>query len=161
MTTTTTTFRIRPMPVAQLDAVRVSGHDVSGHPVETLIDAVGEPLRCCLRNARLGERCILFGYEPPIPGVASPYREIGPVIAHADDCGAPTVWDSYPLDWQRRPQILRAYDARGWIHPASTTHDGSDPAAALARVLAEPGVVEVHSRNIVYGCFMFVAAAEA
>jgi hypothetical protein len=33
--------------------------------------------------------------------------------------------------------------------------DGSDPEAAIAAVLDEPGVVEVHSRNIAYGCFMF------
>ena len=34
-------------------------------------------------------------------------------------------------------------------------HDGTDPEAALATVLAAPGVVEVHSRNIAYGCYMF------
>jgi Protein of unknown function (DUF1203) len=155
----TAMFRIQPIPADQLDAVRRSGIDVSGRPVETLIDATGEPLRCCLRNAKPGEKCILFGYEPPIPGTASPYREIGPVLTHADDCGAPTERDSYPREWQGRPQVLRAYDQRGWIHPATTTHDGSDPAAALARVLAQPGVTEVHSRNIAYGCFMFSATS--
>lgn len=153
------TFRIRPIPAAELAAVRQSRRDVSGNPVQALTDAVGMPLRCCLRNARAGEKVILFGYEPPIPQTSSPYREIGAVVAHADDCGAPDVWNSYPPDWQRRPQVLRAYDGRGWIHPASTTHDGSDPAGALAAVLAEPGVVEVHSRNVAYGCFMFVATA--
>ncbi len=157
--TTSTAVRIRPIPAAHLDAVRATGRDVSGRPVQTLTDAAGEPLRCCLRNARAGEQVILFGYEPPIPGDGSPYREIGPVIAHADDCAAPDGWADYPPDWRGRPQVLRAYDERGWIHPATTTHDGSDPVAALAAVLAEPGVVEVHSRNVAYGCFMFVAAA--
>ena len=89
----------------------------------------------------------------------SPYREIGPILAHADACGGPASWDSYPPDWYGRPQVLRAYDTRGWIHPATTTHDGTDPEASLARVLREPGVVEVHSRNIGYGCFMFIASA--
>ncbi len=51
--------------------------------------------------------------------------------------------------------MLRAYDDRGWIHPATTVHDGSDPESAIAEVLAAPGVVEVHSRNIAYGCYMF------
>jgi hypothetical protein len=159
--TTTTRFRIQAIPAAELDAVRKSGRDVWGTPVTTLADAVGEPLRCCLRNAVAGEAAILFGYEPPLPGVASPYREIGPILAHAHDCGGPdaTPAGDYPRDWQGRPQILRAYDERGWIHPASTTHDGSDPDAALAKLLAEPGVVEVHSRNVAYGCFMFVATA--
>jgi hypothetical protein len=153
----TTKYRVLPIPTAHLNAVRVSGVDASGNPVARLVDAVGEPMRCCLRNARTGEGCILFGYEPPIPGQASPYREIGPVLAHAEDCGGPSGSGSYPDDWYGRPQVLRAYDARGWIHPATTTHDGSDPVAALTRVLFEPGVVKVHSRNIAYGCFMFVA----
>jgi hypothetical protein len=53
--------------------------------------------------------------------------------------------------------VLRAYDARGWIHEATRVHDGTDPQAALAEVLAAPGVVQVHSRNIAYGCYMFTA----
>jgi hypothetical protein len=51
--------------------------------------------------------------------------------------------------------VLRAYDAAGRIHPATRVHDGTDPPAEIAEVLAQPGVVAVHSRNIAYGCFMF------
>jgi Protein of unknown function (DUF1203) len=155
----TQTFCIRPIPSVELAAVRSSGVDASGSPVVTVTDGVGSPLRCCLRNIREDDDVILFGYEPPIPGGASPYRELGAVFAHAQDCEAPEAWDTYPDDWQGRPQVLRAYDERGWIHPASTSHDGSDPGGALTEVLALPGVVEVHSRNIVYGCFMFAATA--
>jgi hypothetical protein len=114
--------------------------------------AGGEPLRCCLRDAEAGEPLILFGYEPPIP--PSPYREIGAVFAHADPCaGPPQV--GYPPAWRGRRQILRAYDRRGWIHPATREHDGSAPERVIAQVLAEPGVDLVHSRNVHYGCFMF------
>jgi hypothetical protein len=115
----------------------------------------GEPVRCCLRDARPGERLVLANYEPLLP--PSPYRERGAVYVHADACAGPERPDSYPADWIGRPQVLRAYDERGWIHPATTTHDGRDPEAALAAVLAEPGVVQVHSRNIAYGCYMFSA----
>ena len=99
---------------------------------------------------------MLFGYAPPIP--ASPYSEIGAVFAHASACPGPPNDDSYPADWRGRPQALRAYYDRGWIHPATTTHDGSDPEAAIAAVLAQPGVVQVHSRDVAYRCFMFVAS---
>jgi hypothetical protein len=158
--TTTTAFRIRPVPAAELEAVRRSGLDVSGSPVQLVPDAAGGPLRCCLRDARPGERVVLFGYEPRLPGEASPYREIGAIYAHADACPGPAEGAAaYPSDWLGRPQVLRAYDSRGWIHPASTTHDGSDPVRALTALLATPGVVEVHSRNVVYGCFMFAATA--
>ena len=81
----------------------------------------------------------MFGYRPPTP--QGPYREVGAVFAHADRCEG-YAGDGYPSDWLDRPQVLRAYDDRGWIHPATTTHDGTDPEAALAAVLAAPGVVE-------------------
>lgn len=113
----------------------------------------GEPLRCCLRDASAGESLVLFNYSPPLPA-ASPYEERGAVFAHADSCAGPES-SSYPADWVGRSQVLRAYDSRGWIHPATRVHDGRDPEAAIAAVFAHPEVVEVHSRNVAYGCFMF------
>nr|BFE73663.1 hypothetical protein GCM10020092_069640 [Actinoplanes digitatis] len=98
---------------------------------------------------------MLFGYEPPLP--AGPYREVGAVFAHAAPCAGPATESRYPADWFGRPQVLRAYDERGWIHPATRTHDGGDPEAAIAAVLADHTVAVVHSRNIAYGCFMFAA----
>lgn len=153
-------FRIHVIPSEVLDAVRVAGADANGSPVARVTGVTGrEPLRCCLRNARIGEEMILFNYEPPLP--PSPYREIGAVYvhAHAAECDGPADLTSYPAEWIGRSQVLRAYDERGWIHPATTTHDGRDPAKSIAEVLAQPGVVEVHSRNIAYGCYMFTATA--
>jgi hypothetical protein len=153
MTTTLhTTYAVRALPAALLDEVRSTGVDASGTPAEPVVAAGGEPLRCCLRDAGDGEALLLFGYRPPAP--RGPYQEVGPVFAHAEPC-AGYAGAGYPADWLARPQVLRAYDDRGWIHPATTVHDGTDPEAALAAVLAAPGVVEVHSRNIAYGCYMF------
>jgi hypothetical protein len=145
------TYHVHALPGAVLDTVRASGLDASGNPVEQVTAEGGEPLRCCLRNATPGERLILFGYEPPLrPG---PYREIGPVFAHAQPCDGAD--DRYPPEWYGRPQVLRAYDKRGWIHPATRVHDGSDPGAEIAAVLADPDVEQIHSRNVAYGCYMF------
>jgi hypothetical protein len=152
-TTTTVAFRIHALPTEVLQRVRATEIDVSGNPVEHVTADGGEPLRCCLRDAGPGEELILFGYEPPIP--ASPYREVGAVFAHAEPCVGPADPHAYPPDWLGRPQVLRAYDERGWIHPATRVHKGQDPAAAINNVLGQPGVVQVHSRNIAYGCFMF------
>ncbi|MFC4856656.1 DUF1203 domain-containing protein [Actinophytocola glycyrrhizae] len=113
----------------------------------------GEDLRCCLRGAVAGEEMILFNYSPPLPA-PSPYEERGAVFAHAAPCDGPES-AGYPPEWVGRAQALRAYDARGWIHPATCVHDGSDPEAAVAAVFAHPEVVEVHSRNVAYGCYMF------
>jgi len=148
-------FEISAIDETVLQNVRASGLDAAGNALVEATATGGEPLRCCLRDARPGERLVLFGHEPALP--ASPYREVGAVFAHADPCGGPAFDGGYPPDWLGRRQILRAYDSRGWIHPASSEHDGADPVAAIEAVLADPDVVLVHSRNVVYGCYMFAA----
>jgi hypothetical protein len=146
-------FRIHPIPEADLDEIRARGRDAAGNAVERVVAGGGEPLRCCLRNARGGEQLILFGYEPALP--PSPYRETGAVFAHAEPCAGPDAAVGYPPEWRGRPQVLRAYDRRGWIHNASRTHDGHDPEGVIAAMLSDPEVVQIHSRNIAYGCYMF------
>ena len=152
--TTTATFQIHTLSPSVLERARSIGLDASGMAVARLSAEGGEPLRCCLRDARPGEKCLLFGYEPPLPA-GTPYREMGAVFAHAEPCGGPEFHDRYPVGWYGRPQVLRAYDARGWIHPSTTVHDGSDPEAAVAEIFLHPEVVEIHSRNLAYGCYMF------
>jgi hypothetical protein len=142
-----TSFRIHALPDAVVTAARTSTGAIS------VVAGGGEPVRCCLRDAAPGDALLLVNYEPPIP--ASPYRERGAIYVHAEACPSVPATGEYPTDWRGRPQVLRAYDERGWIHEATTVHDGTDPEAAIAAVLAAPGVVQVHSRNIAYGCFMF------
>lgn len=152
-TTMSTRFHITALSAEVLDAVRTTGVDVSGTPIEHLTAAGGEPLRCCLRDADPGEAAILFGYEPKLP--ASPYREIGAVFAHAKPCPGPVDGDSYPADWRGKAQVLRAYDRRGWIHGATQMHDGTNPEAVITEMLADPEVALIHSRNVAWGCYMF------
>src|SRR5690242_20537450 len=133
--TPTKTFRAHALPAELLARVRASGVDASGNPVVALAAAGdGEPLRCCLRNARRGEAILLFGYEPPI-AAGSPYREVGAVFAHAEPCAGPRDGAAYPESWRDKPQVLRAYDRRGWIRDA-VVHDGSEPEREISRLLA-------------------------
>lgn len=148
---------IHAIPSEVLERVRREGLDASGNPVARVVAEGDEPLRCCLRNARPGESLILFGYEPPIG--PTPYREVGAVFACAEPC-AGYAGDAYPPEWRGKRQVLRAYDARGWIHDA-VVHDGSDPEAAIARLFADPQAVQLHSRNVAYGCFMFTVTRPA
>ncbi len=96
---------------------------------------------------------MLFGYEPVLP--ATPYREVGAVFAHAELCAGPGDLTRYPEDWRGKPQVLRAYDTRGWIHDATRSHDGTEPEAAIEAVLENLDVEQIHSRNVSYGCYMF------
>jgi hypothetical protein len=155
-------FEVHAIPTTVLERARAESTDARRSGFARSIAGGGEQLRCCLRNARPGEELLLFNYEPPMP--PSPYREVGAVFAHAATCAGPDVsgresagGDACPADWRGRSQVLRAYDRRGWIHPNTRVHDGSDPEAALAAVFADPAVVQVHVRNVAYGCFMFAA----
>lgn len=156
--THTRTFTYHAIPAEVVDGIRAGARDASGNSPARWTAEGGEPVRCCLSDAQPGEELLLFGYVPDIPAT-SPYREVGAVFVHAQPCASPAPTDRYPADWYGRAQVLRAYDERGWIHPATRTHDGSDPEAAIADVLAEPGVVQVHSRNIAYGCYMMAITA--
>ncbi|MCW3815150.1 DUF1203 domain-containing protein [Micromonospora sp. DR5-3] len=153
--TTGIRYLIEPMPGEALAEVRRTGRDASGQPPERRTAEGGEPLRCCLRDATAGEPLLLFGYAPPLP--AGPYREVGPIFAHDADCPGPDHGTGYPADWRGRPQVLRAYDRRGRI-VGGRHHDGGDPERVIAELLADPAVDRLHSRNVVYGCFMFVVA---
>jgi len=151
-TQTHTTFQIHGISSGVLDTARSTRLDALSNPVVHLVASGGEPLRCCLRDAVEGEELMLFGYEPVLP--AGPYREIGPVFAHLRDCPGSLDIDTYPPAWRGRPQALRAYDDRGWIYDAKV-HDGQQPEAIIDDLLADPNVVQIHSRNIAYGCYMF------
>lgn len=50
--------------------------------------------------------------------------------------------------------MLRAYDRQGRIH-GGRLHDGTDPEEVISELFADPAVHQLHSRNVVYGCFMF------
>ncbi|GAA2846990.1 hypothetical protein Acy02nite_03930 [Actinoplanes cyaneus] len=147
-------FEVHAIPEEVLERARKESAGPRRPEFARMVAEGGEAVRCCLRDARPGEELVLFTYEPPIP--PSPYREMGAVFAHREPCGG-VAGDGCPAEWRGRPQVLRAYDRRGWIHPATRVHDGTDPEGALAAVFADQDVVQVHSRNVAYGCFMFAA----
>jgi len=45
------------IPAAELDAIRAAGRDEAGNPLEAQVHGEGgAPLRCCLREARAGQK---------------------------------------------------------------------------------------------------------
>jgi len=134
-------LRYEPLPAA-----------LAAHATRTWLDEEsGAPLRCCLRDSRPGERVALVAATPPGPEGA--YRETGPVFLHADGCADPTD-AGYPHDWRRRTQVFRAYDRSGAIVGGEVVRPGSGQEEAAARLLADPDVAFLQTRNVVFGCYM-------
>ena len=152
------TLYVKAIPAGLLARLRTQGHDDHGHPWTHRIDPEGgAPLRCCLRDSRPGEAITLISYAPvrnAVEAEAGPYDEVGPVFVHADACEGPARVDRYPPAWIDRPQVLRSYRADGTIAGGVRLEPGDDRDAAARELLAEPDVAFVHSRNVVYGCYM-------
>ncbi len=95
----------------KLDAIRAAGRDEAGNPLEVrVLEDGGAPLRCCLREARAGERVMLIAYTPP--GTAGAYAERGPVFIHAERCAGYPTPAQYPPGLAHRQQVVRARGAR-------------------------------------------------
>ncbi|MEV5968595.1 DUF1203 domain-containing protein [Streptomyces sp. NPDC051921] len=164
-----TTYTALPIPPDALAELRI--RDDAGRPcvpyAATGEDAVGSPLRCCLRPVEAGERIALVAYAPlrrwaagsgAEPGA---YDEQGPVFVHAEECGGPEAGDAgrYPFDRPGALRTLRRYDERGRIVggrlleiPQAATQ-GFD--RAFGEAFADPAVALVHVRAVEYGCFQF------
>lgn len=111
-----------------------------------------EPARCCLRDALPGESLLLTSFAPPMPD--SPYAEVGAVFIHADAADCTPVPHRFPEMSDRRRQVLRAYDRRGWIHDYAIADPGQSAERAAA-LLTDPAVAFVDVRNPGPGCYMF------
>jgi hypothetical protein len=152
-TNTTATFLVEPIPPQELEAVRRNGRDTAGDPFRPFVAAEdGAPLRCCLREARAGERIALIAYRPP--DTSGAYAEIGPVFVHAEPCAGYPDPHAYPEGFRHRAQVQRGYDAEGRIADAIMV-EGATAETGIARLFADPDIVAVHSRNVLYGCYMF------
>jgi Protein of unknown function (DUF1203) len=146
-------FRTLAISPVELDGIRAAGRDVAGNPFRRFTDKVGgSPLRCCLRLSRVGEEVALIAYRPA--GTAGAYAEIGPVFVHACACAGYPADGGWPPEFRDRQQVLRAYNERGRIADAILVA-GSDAETGIAKLLDEPANVVVHSRNVLYGCYMF------
>ncbi|WP_405663818.1 DUF1203 domain-containing protein [Streptomyces sp. RK9] len=160
-----TAFAPRPLTPDTLKQLREK--DDAGRPCVPFTDPEGgDPLRCCLRPARQGERIALVAYAPlrrwaaetgADPGA---YDEQGPVFIHADPCEGPAPTPpEYPYVRPGALRTFRRYDAAGNIVGGRLVETPEDTTAAfdeaLTEAFADPQVALVHVRAVEYGCFHF------
>lgn len=144
-------FQVNAIPeevLAQARAIAAGGTDPA---YELHTDRADYPLRCCLRLSTAADRLMLFPYSPP--GLTGPWREVGPVYAHAEPCGGLTERDRLPEELAGGC-VLRGYDKDGqmYVHELDS---GEDTEAAVIRILADPNVAHLHRRAVTAGCFTF------
>jgi hypothetical protein len=152
--TALTAITVNALPADRLRRLRAAGVDDHGNPIPVRIDDDGgSPLRCCLRDARPGERIALLAWSPF--DQRGPYAEVGPIFVHADECAGYDDTGDWPRGFRERRQILRAYGTDGTIKDARIAEPDGAQEAVARDLLADPDVAFVHSRNVLFGCYMF------
>ncbi|MCI2421997.1 DUF1203 domain-containing protein [Saccharopolyspora sp. K220] len=157
------TFHVSPIEPAVLDVLRKLDDAGREPSIRIEDDEYGEPLRCCLRRGRPGERIALVSYAPLRrwardtgidPGA---YEEVGPVFIHAETCDGPDS-PAWPEELRGTRRVLRSYASDGRILGGclldGTTHLSERTAGDL---LLDPDVALVHVRAVEFGCFLFEA----
>ena len=160
MTAVTTRLTIHAIDPAVLAGLRAAGTDGHGNDIAPFAaTGDGEPLRCCLRFAAAGERIALISYAPF--EAASPWREVGPVYVHADDCGGYRTTAELPQELRSGPRVLRTYRSdRTMNYEHNTLVDqGADLEVTIRRLLDEPDVAIVHVRTVLPQCFLYAVTA--
>jgi hypothetical protein len=118
-------------------------------------------LRCCLRLPAPGEQISLISYAAfTEPG---PWREVGPVFIHAEECTGYPASDQLPPALRTGPRVLRPYDQSGamaYDHIAMVD-EGADVEPYLRKILAQPEVAVVHVRAAAAQCFTYAVRSGA
>ncbi|MFH8259755.1 DUF1203 domain-containing protein [Streptomyces roseolus] len=148
---------VEPAALAALRSVDDAGSPCLPYTAEE----GGEPLRCCLRRARPGERIALVAYAPlrrwaaatgAAPGA---YDEVGPVFVHAKECeGFDADGEAYPFERAGALRTVRRYGADGRILGGRLV-ELPGLGEAFDEAFGDPAVALVHVRAVEYGCFHF------
>lgn len=150
----TSTLIFEPIPSGELQEIRAAGLDEAGNRLTVqAVTEGGDPLRCCLRETRPGDRVLLIAYTPP--GTRGAYAERGPLFIHADPCDGYPTPHLYPPGLRHRQQVVRGYDHHGRIADGVLAGNGDHAMEVIREMLARPGVALVHLRNVGYGCYNF------
>jgi hypothetical protein len=145
-------FEVQAIPAQRLAEMR-AGVDDADKPVEGFADDEGgNPLRCCLRLSRRGERVALISYRPA--GGSGAYSEVGPVFIHAEACEGYPERRTYPDEFRPRAQVFRAYDSTGTIIGGHLATPDEAPEDVIGDLFADQQVAFIHTRNVIFGCYM-------
>ncbi len=123
------------------------------HPVQITVAGVGDygPCRVCLNTFSIGERRILFLYNPFSAQQEADFA--GPIYIHADHCQPYATPQNFPEPIRSLPITLRGYDAHNHFiveeHPHSL-----DVETAIETLLRQPEIAFLHIRNAEAKCFI-------
>lgn len=139
------TFALRPISPSAAAALRNEGG------VPYVADAFpGYPCRQCLQDAAVGEELILVSHDPF--EIDSAYRSASPIFLHRDCCEPDEGTAALPEQLTRRQLSVRSFDDAAMMIEAEVI-DGTDLAATIGGLFADPNSDHIHVHNASRGCW--------
>ena len=139
-----------PAPFAHLFALSDKALAAQGARRVVADEAPGFPCRVSLMDASVGDEVVLVGYEH-LPG-NTPYRASHAIYVRKGVAQAELPAGAVPPVLSTRLLSIRGFDRAGMMRTADVV-DGTDLAAALPRMFANPEIAVVHIHNAKQGCF--------
>jgi len=141
------------LQTATAKAIRASGRDAYGNPVEThTSDGAVYPCRHCLGAVPEGMDYLILAHRPF--GSTNPYAETGPIFLCAENCARAETSGEVPSVLRSPAYIVRAYDAAERIiygtGKVTPTPEIPDYAETL---LADPRVAFIDIRSAANNCY--------
>ncbi len=147
MTSTTTTFQLRPIDPAVADRLR---EEWASSRIYVANEKPGYPCRQCLSDAEIGDELLLVSYDPFT--VDSPYRSASPIFLHRLSCGSPRDAATLPVQLTRRQLSVRSFDADALMIDAAVV-GGEGLGETLDRLFENVEADHVHVHNASRGCW--------
>jgi hypothetical protein len=117
-------------------------------------DNMGLPCRRCLQDANPGEELKLVSYDPFPPNSKTPYRGLGPIFVHTNECKKFQHGDDLPIRQLQRTMALRVYDEKHMMM-ASEIVSGKELERVSGEMLADETASYIQVYNALPGCFAF------
>ena len=117
-----------------------------------VLDEPGAPCRHCLAPGAVGERMLLFTYQP-FRG-HSPYAVPSPIFLHADACAPYATPERIPNVARPGLRAVRSYDGAHDLVDGDVA-PGSEIEGLIDRLLADPRAEYAHVHSATAGCFTF------
>ncbi|HMA35664.1 MAG TPA: DUF1203 domain-containing protein [Chloroflexia bacterium] len=149
-----THYAISPIDDAISRQVRTTLTDpIYGLEVPVSVAGPGNygPCRSCLHTFTIGERRILFLYNPFSPEQHADFA--GPVFIHDGDCESYSQRAVFPPAIRSLPIVLKGYGADNRFI-AEETPPGPDVETAIDTLFHRPDVAFIHVRNREAKCFI-------
>jgi hypothetical protein len=142
-----------PLPAAEVAAIRASGIDAYGNPVErSLCEGPGHPCRACLTETAAGQPFLTLAHRPFEE--QNPFTETGPIYL-CESCAGTPPSATLPAILSAPSHIVRGYSVdERIVYGTGQVTPTAEISTYAASLLARDDIAFVDVRSASNNCFL-------